>query len=285
MCKVIYVSVFSSNLFLDAFGLVINATPVYGKGLWIRHGRFINKAEGSAWNLFTKNPEVESMIDAAKSYHCWFLRFTATMPLHEKGLGPPIANPTLLTLPDFEPKKEVRWAIRKAEKMGFDVEPCPAADIQPLLDQLWTRLGRGIPQRFYEILEQARIGKALVARLRDQVCSGLFYLMDEDDVWYMYSLATDSSFKSSQVTSFLVHSFIQQAFKEGAPYVDLCGSSIPSIAKFKRQFASREHVRPMYEINLNPLYPLGRAALKALRTLRHGGTSESIGTEYSEPPN
>lgn len=264
----ILVSVFTSDVFLDAFSPVINATPVYGKGIWIRHGRFINKAEGSAWNLFVKNPNVGDMIDVAKEHGCWFLRFTAAEPVEDEHLGPPTPSPTLLTLPDFNPNKEVRWSVRKAEKAGFEVEPCEAAEIQPILDQLWTRLGRGIPKIFYETLENAGFGKALVARMGDQACSGLFYLTDEDNVWYMYSLATDPSFKSSQVTSFLVYSFIRKAFEGGAPYVDLCGSSIPSIAEFKKQFASKAHYRPMYEVSLNPLYPIGRRAINILRALR-----------------
>lgn len=258
------VSVFTSDAFLEAFGLAINATPVYGKGLWIRRGRFINKAEGSAWNLFAKAPNIDDMIKVSREYKCWFLRFIAEAPLDDKRLGAPVPSPTMLTFPDYKPNKDVRWGIQKAEKSGFTVEPCPASVIRPLLDQLWTRLGHGIPQRFYEILEKAGIGKALVARLGEKVCSGLFYLVDEKNVWYMFSLATDPSFRSSQVTSLLVHTFIRQAFDEGSNCVDLCGSSIPSIAGFKRQFASKTHCRPMYEVSLSPLYPLGRTAGKIL---------------------
>lgn len=260
---------FTSDIFLDAFSPVINGTPVYGKGMWIRHGPFINRAEGSAWNLFRKDLNVTEMIEIAKSYNCWFLRFTGPSPLDDDRLGRPIPTPTLLTFPDFTPKKTLRWSIRKAEKAGFTTEPCSAAAIQPLLDQLWTKLGRGIPQRFYEILEKAGIGKALVARMGEQVCSGLYYLTDEDNVWYLYSLATGQAFRSSEVTSLLVYSFIKQAFEKGAEYVDLCGSSIPSIAGFKRQFASKEHNRPTYEVYLNPLYPIGRRAIRVLRSLRN----------------
>jgi hypothetical protein len=262
--EMIGVSLFTSDAFLEAFSLVINATPVYGKGIWIRRGRFINKAEGSAWNLFARNPNIDDMIEVSKEYDCWFLRFTAAAPLDDKRLGAPIRSPTMLTFPDYRPNKDVRWGIRKAEKSGFIVEACSVSVIQPLLNQLWTKLGHGIPQRFYEILEKASIGKALVARLSDKICSGLFYLVDEDDVWYMYSLATDRSFRSSQVTSLLVYSFIRQAFDEGSNCVDLCGSSIPSIAGFKKQFASKTHCRPMYEVSLNPLYPLARTAGRIL---------------------
>jgi hypothetical protein len=263
-------SLFTSDVFLDAFSPVINATPVHGKGLWIRHGRFINKAEGSAWNLFVRNPNVNEMIDVAKEHGCWFLRFIAAEPVRNEQLDAPIPSPTLMTLPDFSPNKDLRWSLRKAEKAAFRVEPCRAADIQAILDQLWTRLGRGIPKTFYETLEKAGFGKSLVARAGDQAASGLFYLTDEENVWYMYSLATDPAFKSSQVTSFLVYSFIRRAFESGAPYVDLCGSSIPSIAEFKRQFASKEHHRPMYVVSLNPLYPIARKAVSTLRAF--GGT-------------
>jgi hypothetical protein len=261
----IVLSVFTSDVFLDAFSPVINATPVYGKGLWISHGRFISKAEGSAWNLFVRNPNVDEMIDVAKEHGCWFLRFIAAESVENERLNAPIPSPTLLTLPNFSPNKDLRWSLRKAEKAGFTIESCRASDIQSILDQLWTRLRRGIPQTFYETLEKAGFGKSLVARTADQAASGLFYLIDEENVWYMYSLATDPAFKSSQVTSFLVYSFIREAFESGAPYVDLCGSSIPSIADFKRQFASKEHSRPLYIVSLNPLYPLARKAVSTLR--------------------
>jgi hypothetical protein len=249
-------SVFTSDIFLEAFSSVINATPVYGKGLWIRRGSFINKAEGSAWNLFAKNPNVNEMIEISKRYRCWFLRFTAAAPLDDDRLGTPMPSPTMLTFPGFRPNKDVRWAIRKAEKSGFRVEPCHVAVIQPVLDQLWTKLGRGSPQRFYELLEKAGIGKALMARLGDQICSGLFYLVDELRIHYMYSLATDPNYKGSEVTSLLVWSFIRQAFEKGSPYVDLCGCLVPSIANFKHQFGSGIYYYPRYLIVLNPLWHL-----------------------------
>jgi len=262
------VSVFTSDTFLAAFSAVINATPVYGKGLWIRHGRFVNKAEGSAWNLFAKNPNVEDLIRVAKDNRCWFLRFVAAAELEDSRLPPAVPSPTLLTFPDFKRSKDLRWSIRKAEKEGFTVDTCKAADIQSILEQLWARLGRAIPLRFYQTLENAGIGKALVSRLGDRPCSGLFYLVDEDNVWYMYSLATDAAFKSTQVTSLLVDTFIRSAFENGAPYVDLCGSSVPSIRAFKKQFATKEHIRPLYEIPLNSLYPLGKSAMGILSGLR-----------------
>jgi hypothetical protein len=252
-------------VFLDAFSPVINATPVHGKGLWIRHGRFMNKAEGSAWNLFVRNPNVGEMIETAKEHGCWLLRFVAAEPVEDERVGRPIQSPTLYTYPDYTPNKDLRWSVRKAEKTGFTVEPCRSAEIEPILEQLWTRLGHGISKTFYQILESAGFGRALAAKLNGQVCSGLFYLTDEENVWYMYSLATDSYFRSSEVTSLLVYSFVRMAFEEAAPYVDLCGSSIPSIAAFKKQFASKVHYRPSYEISIHPLYPLVRGTVGFVR--------------------
>jgi len=215
-------------------------------------------AECSPWNGFTADPETERIIRTAKEHGAWVVTFTSQLLVHDLHFQYLPPSPTFLTFPDYTPSKKVRWSLRKASRLKTSIESGASSEMHSLLDHLWERLGRGIPEDFYSILEDAGVGHTLLARIDGKPVACLFYLVDDDKVHYLYSLATSPAYRGSDITSLLVSSFMQKSFAEGAPYLDLCGASVPSIYMFKKQFASTIAWRPRYIATLNPLWKLAK---------------------------
>jgi hypothetical protein len=249
---------FTSNLFLKAFALVRGSDPIYDSQMWIVKRAFVKLAECSPWNGFIADPETEFIVQAAKEHGAWVVTFTSQAIINDPRFESLPPSPTLLTFPDYAPSKKVRWSLRKASRLKASIEPNASSEMHPLLDHLWERLGRGIPDEFYSILEGAGVGHTLLARVGGKPVACLFYLVDDDKVHYLYSLATSPAYMGSEITSLLVSSFVQKSFAEGAPYLDLCGASVPSIYMFKKQFASTIAWRPRYIATMNPLWNLAK---------------------------
>lgn len=226
--------------------------------MWIVKRTFVTLAECSPWNGFIANPETERIIRAAKEHDAWVVTFASQLIIDDPQFESLPASPTFLTFPDYSPSKKVRWSLRKASRLKASIEPSASSEMHSLLDHLWERLGRGIPDEFYSILEDAGVGHTLVARIEGKPVACLFFLVDDDKVHYLYSLATSPAYRGSDITSLLVYSFVQESFAEGAPYLDLCGASVLSIYMFKKQFASTIAWRPRYIATLNPLWNLAK---------------------------
>ncbi len=237
---------FTGDAFLRAFALVQGDEPVLGEEIWIRRRGPVKYAYASPWNGFISNPDPNSLITAAHSKGCWALTFTSDVLMADGRLHELAPVPTPIVFPGYNESKKVRWSLRKAEKTRFEVHDSSAHEIQAVFLSLWERIGRRVPPDFYRILEDSGHGRTLRASKNGEVASGLFYLVDESKVHYMYSLATAPKFKGTDVTTFLVHSFLERAFAEGAPFVDLCGCSVESIYRFKSQFTSEIRFRPRY---------------------------------------
>ena len=258
--------VFTSDSFLRAYALARGAQPVYGSQMWIVKRAFVRMAECSPWNGFIEEVNPEQSLNVARHHNAWILNFTSQSIVDDYrfSLLPP--SPTFLTFPDFIPSKKLRWSIKKASTLHATIEPGNWIQLQKPLSRLWERLGRAIPSEFYSILEESGDGHSTVAKVNGESAAGLFYLVDHDKGRFMYSLATDAKYKGSELTSLLVFSFLKTAFEEGAPYVDLCGASVPSLYIFKKQFASTIAWRPRYIGIINPLWHIAR--LKALYLYR-----------------
>jgi hypothetical protein len=250
--------VFTSDGFLRAYALARGAEPVYGSQMWIVRRAFVKMAECSPWNGFIEEVNTDTILGTARKHRAWVVTFTSQSLVDDKRLQSLTPSPTFLTFPDFTPGKKLRWSIRKASDLNATIEPGNWKELQKPLSHLWERLGRAIPAEFYSLLEGAGDGHAILARVKGETVAGLFYLTDYDKASYMYSLATEANFRGSEITSFLVFSFLKAAFDQGAPYVDLCGASVPSLYAFKKQFASTIAWRPRYIGVMNPLWRLVR---------------------------
>jgi hypothetical protein len=250
--------IFTSDIFLKAYALARGAEPIYGSQMWIVKRPFVKMAECSPWNGFIDDVNAETLLRTARKYGAWMVTFTSQNMIDDKRLQPLPASPTLLTFPNFSPDQKLRGKLRKASALNGTIEPGNWRELQKPLSGLWSRLGRAIPAEFYSILENVGDGHSILARVKTETAAGLFYLTDQDKVHYMYSLATTPEYKRSEITSLLVSEFLKMAFDNGAPYVDLCGASIPSIYVFKKRFASTIAWRPRYIGTLNPLWYLVR---------------------------
>jgi hypothetical protein len=240
------VSVFTSDVFLEAFAPVIRGTPFLGHQMWVVRRGPVKMAYCSPWNGFIDDPNLAELIPVAKERECWALTFTSAGLLNDCRVEELSPVPTLIVSGDYSPSKKVRWSIKKALSIGFDVAAVPANVGYPVLSSLWGKLGRGIPLSFYQKLEGAGIGHTLVATLEGKPISALFHLADDDGARYMYSLATLEEHRHSQVTTLLVHRFLEEAFGSNAPFVDLCGCTEEPIYQFKSQFSNRVMFRPRY---------------------------------------
>lgn len=234
------------------------AEPVYGSQMWIVKRAFVRMAECSPWNGFIEEVNTDAILEAARRHSAWVVSLTCQNIIDDRRFQVLTPSPTFLTFPDFVPGKKLRWSIRKASALKAIIEPGNWKELQKPLSHLWERLGRVIPVEFYSILESAGDGHSILASVKGETVAGLFYLTDHDKASYMYSLATEANFKGSEITSLLVFSFLKVAFDQGAPYVDLCGASVPSLYAFKKQFASTIAWRPRYIGVINPLWHLAR---------------------------
>jgi len=241
---------FTSDLFLRAFSFF--GSPVYGHQMWIRKKAFVKVAQCSPWNGFILSPDLDDIIETAEEHNCWAVTFTSQKLLDDERLTQLSPSPTPIVFPNFRPDKKLRWSIRKAEQQDFKLKSVSIESAYPLFEDLGRRIKAVIPYGFYEILEDAGYGKTLVLEKNGEVVSALFYIVDVDKLHYMYSLATREEYKPTQATHHLVYSFIKQAFEDKAPYIDLCGCSVPSVYLFKKQFASEIYYRPRYLIVLKP---------------------------------
>jgi len=238
--------IFTSDTFLDAFAPVIGGTPVFGHHMWIVKKFLFRMAYCSPWNGFIKHPHLDDLLSAARREGCLALTFTSSSLLDDPRLEELSPVPTPIVPRDYSPSKKVRWSVKKAQSFGFDIMTEPAETAYPVFSGLWGRLQRGIPLSFYLELERSGLGHTMVAKESGKPISALFYLEDEDDVRYMYSLGTLREFIHSQVTTLLVHSFLEKSMASGSPYVDLCGCTEPSIYRFKSQFTDQIMFRPRY---------------------------------------
>jgi hypothetical protein len=248
--------IFTSDDFLRAFAPARGAEPVYGSQMWIVKRAFVIIAECSPWNGFIEEVNPDKVLTDARSHHAWVVTFTSQDFIEDERFRSLPPSPTFLTFPDFAPKKKLRWSIRKASELGASIGPGRWNELQKPLSQLWVRLGHAIPASFYSNLENSGEGHSILAEVNGETVAGLFYLTSHDHARYMYSLATESRYRGSELTSLLVFSFLKTAFEDGAPYVDLCGASVPSVYLFKKQFASTIAWRPRYFAEINPLWRL-----------------------------
>jgi hypothetical protein len=239
-------SVFTSDVFLDAFAPVIGGKPILGHSMWVVKKWFVTMAYCSPWNGFIDDPDLKTILSTAREHGCWALTFTSSGLVDDPRFEELSPVPTLIVRNDYSPSKKVRWSVKRALSIGFDVVTVPANVGYPVLSSLWSRLGRGIPLSFYQKLEGAGVGHTLVATLKGKPVSALFHLADDDGAMYMYSLATLEEFKHTQVTTLLVHKFLEEAFSLNAPFVDLCGCTEEPIYRFKSQFSNLVMFRPRY---------------------------------------
>jgi len=242
----ITVGIFTSDVFLDAFAPVISGFPLHGKQMWIVRRAFVSFAYCSPWNGFIEGPDIDQLVSTAEEKGCWALTFTSSDLVDDQRLEELSPVPTLIVSNDYSPSKKVRWSIKKALSIGFDVATVSANVGYPVLSSLWGRLRRSIPLSFYQKLEGAGIGHTLVATLNGKPISALFHLADDDGARYMYSLATLEEHRHTQVTTLLVHRFLEEAFGLNAPFVDLCGCTEEPIYQFKSQFSNQVMFRPRY---------------------------------------
>jgi hypothetical protein len=248
------VGLFTSDLFLDAFAPVINAKPIFGHRMWITKRSIVKMGYSSPWNGFIENPDIFDLMQTGKKEGCWAITFVSSnlIDLPEvKELSP---VPTIIVQPDYRPNKKVRWAEKKAREAGYEVYESSYAEAEKCLLLLWSKLGRSICKHFYERLISAGVGDFLVCKDKlDNVASVLFFLRDEKNVFYMYTLASDPKYYKTQATMLLVSEFIRKSFSENARYVDLCGISEPAIYRFKSNFSDTIRFRPRYLIVLKHL--------------------------------
>ncbi len=245
-------SVFVSDAFLSAFSTVRGDLPVYGERMWIGKAKWIKYAFCSPWNGFIDDPDVELIEETARKHGAVFVKFKSDRLLHDSTAQELSPRPTLVTFPDYSPPKEVRWAVRKAESSGLKVRDGTVDVAYPVLRQLWETIPATIPKEFYDVLVDENVGSFLCVYDSGRIVSSLFQVI-ADGVYYMYSLATLERYLRKQASMLLVSHFLRQAFTEGARYVDLCGCSIPSIYRFKKQFSSEIRYRPRYLIELKSL--------------------------------
>ena len=238
--------IFTSDAFLEAFAPVIGGVPVLGRQMWVVNRAPVRFAYSSPWNGFIDDPDLEMLVSTAKEKGCWGLTFASSDLVDDTRLQELSPVPTLIVPKDYSPSKKVRWSVRKATSLGFEVTPASADSAYSVFSGLWGRLQRGIPLSFYQKLESVGFGKTLVARNADGAISGLFYLTDSNNVRYMYSLATLEEYRRTQVTTLLVHKFLEDAVNSDAPYVDLCGCTEEPIYQFKSQFTDQVMFRPRY---------------------------------------
>jgi len=240
------VSIFTSDTFLDAFAPVIDGTPLFGHAMWVVKKAFVRIAYCSPWNGFIENPNVSELISAAEEEGCWALTFTSSDLIDDPRMEELSPVPTLIVPRGYSPSKKVRWSAKKALTFGFEVGRAPAEVAYPVFSVLWGKLRRGFPLSFYQKLESAGVGGAMVARETGKPVSALFYLTDERGVRYMYNLATLEEHRHTQVTTLLVHKFLEDAINSNAPYVDLCGCTEEPLYHFKSQFTDQVMFRPRY---------------------------------------
>lgn len=256
--------VFTSDEFLKAFAPARGAEPVYGAQMWVVKRAFVTMAECSPWNGFIEEVNPDNVLSTARNHNAWVVTFTSQGMIVDKRFSPLSPSPTFLTFPDFAPPKKLRWSLRKAEALHTSIGAGTWSELQKPLAQLWQRLGRGIPPSFYTILEKSGDGHSILAKVNGESAAGLFYLTDHDRGRFMYSLATEPKYKGSELTSLLIYYFLRSSFEEGAPYVDLCGASVPSLYLFKKQFASTIAWRPRYIAVMNPLWRLAKLRARYL---------------------
>jgi len=247
---------FTSDLFLKAYAPVRGAVPIYGHNMWIVKRGFVTLAECSPLNGFIDRPNLTDILDTAMQNGAWSILFTSGNTLTHKEFREIPPYPTLLAFRDFKPDKRLRSHLRKAEKLKLQVKDGKAESIRHLLDSLWDKLGRSIPIDFYSALEAEGVGSTIYAIDNGYACSGIFYLVGDRGERYLYSMATDPNYRESQATSFLIMEFLRKSFEDAAPYVDLCGCSVPSIYEFKKHFSSTVAWRRRYLAVLNPLWYL-----------------------------
>lgn len=239
-------SVFTSDVFLDAFAPAIGGTPVFGRKMWVVRKGPVRMAYCSPWNGFIEDPNLDELVPVAKGNGCWALTFTSSGLVADSRVEELSPVPTLIVSGDYSPSKKVRWSVRKATSLGFEVAPGSSSMAYPIFSSLWGKLKRGIPMSFYSKLEETGLGRTLLAVKAGSPVSALFYLKDEDGAKFMYSLATLEEFRRTQVTTLLVHEFLVEALNSNTPYVDLCGCTEESIYRFKSQFTDKVMFRPRY---------------------------------------
>ena len=238
--------IFTSDTFLDAFAPAIHGTPLFGHKIWVVKKAFVSIAYCSPWNGFIENPDLNELVRVAGEKGCWALTFTSSDLVDDPRLEELSPVPTPIVPRNYAPSKKVRWSLKKAQSFDFDIAPVPAEVAYPVFASLYGKLQRGIPISFYQKIEKAGIGRAIVAKKSGVPVSALFYLEDEGNIRYMYSLATLDEFMHTQVTTYLVHTFLEEAFASSSPYVDLCGCTEEPIYRFKSQFTDRVMFRPRY---------------------------------------
>ncbi len=247
-------NIFQSDVFLQAFSKVKGDRPLLGRGMWVHEGRFFKHAFCSPWNGFAdiSSSDLDELAGTASMQECLMLRFTSKRMLDDSRMEslPPL--PTVITFPSYEPDKKVRWAVKKSEKEGVEIRDAKMEDSYFLLESVLNE--RIIPLEFYKILEQAKLGRALVARHQDKTAATLFYVVDEKQIHYLYSIGADVELsKETQASMLLMSEFLKRSFGAGAPFVDLCGCSVERIYQFKKQFGSKVAFRPNYILPLNRL--------------------------------
>lgn len=248
--------VFTSDVFLKAFALARRAEPLYGAQMWIVRRALVKMAECSPWNGFIEDADPAGILETAREHGAWTVTFTCQDMIEDSRFQMLPPTPTLLTFPDFVPDQKLRRKLKKAAVVKPSIEHARSREMQELLLRLWGKLGRAIPNDFYSILEEGGVGHTLLAKIEGKAAAGLFYITDYDGANYMYSLATDAAHRGTEITSFLVYSFLLTSFENHAPYVDLCGASIPAVYVFKKRFSTTIAWRPRYIAVLNPLWKI-----------------------------
>jgi hypothetical protein len=208
----------------------------------------------SPWNGFIENPDIPDMIRTAKKEGCWAITFVSSNLVDSPEVKELSPVPTLIVPPSYKPNKKVRWAEKRARELGFEVYESNYTEAEKCLLLLWKKLGRPISKYFYERLISEGAGNFLACKNKSgDIASVLFFLRDEKNVFYMYTLASDPQYYKTQATMLLVSEFIRKAFSENARYVDLCGISEPAIYRFKSNFSDTVRFRPRYLIVLKRL--------------------------------
>lgn len=256
--------VFTSDLFLRAFALARRAEPLYGAQMWLVRRAIVSMAECSPWNGFIEDVDPAAILETARDHGAWTLTFTCQEIIEDSRFQTLPPTPTLLTFPGFVPDQKLRGKLKKASALKASIEHGRSTDMEELLAHLWTKLSRGIPISFFSILEEGGAGHTLLAKVEGKAAAGLFYVTDYDGANYMYTLASDPAYKGTEITSFLVYSFLQTSFSNHAPYVDLCGASVPAIYTFKKRFSTTIAWRPRYIAVLNPLWKIAKNWAKYL---------------------
>jgi len=258
------VGVFTSDLFLRAFAPARGAEPLYGAQMWLVRRSVVSMAECSPWNGFIEDFEPDTILQTARDHSAWTVSFTCQQTIQDSRFQMLPPTPTLLTFPEFVPDQKLRGKLKKAAPLKASIEYGKATDMEGLLVDLWTKLGRGIPMSFFSILEEAGVGRTLLAKVDGKTMAAVFYVTDDDRANYMYTLVSDAASKGTEITSFLIYSFLQTSFANHAPYVDLCGASVPAIYTFKKRFSTTIAWRPRYIAVLNPLWKIAKNWAKYL---------------------